>query len=314
MFSDIEASKNWEITEPVDKGWSSDRKYRIKTKDGKTLLLRISDIGQYDAKEREYRVIEKYSKLGFPMSMPIEFGVCNEGKNVYMLLSWVEGCDLETLLPKLSEEEQYLMGRQAGDILRKIHSVRPEPEEMPVQTKQAKKLYQLSRYEDSDLRIPDDEVAIRYVKDNIDKIWRKPPVYLHGDFHPGNLIYMKDGSIGVIDFNRWEIGDPYEEFYKLESFGTEISIPYCIGQVDAYFGDEIPEEFWSANAVYVAQASLFSIKWAEPFGQKDIDGMVRRAEAAFMDYDGFREIVPKWYTAEYRTRYGNKGLPDGRKP
>lgn len=295
MFLDIEISKNWETVKPVDKGWSSDRKYRIKTTDGEQLLLRVSDIAQYDDKSKEYHIIEKYSKLGFPMSMPVSFGVCNEGKNCYMLLSWVEGCDLEEMLPKLSEEEQYRLGRQAGEILRKIHSVPLEPGDMPKQTKREKKLTQLARYENSDLRIPDDETAIRYVKDNINQIWQQPPVYQHGDFHPGNLIYMADGSIGVIDFNRWEIGDPYEEFYKLESFGTEISIPYCIGQIDAYFGDNVPEDFWKANAVYVAQASLFSIKWAEPFGQKDIDGMVRRANTAFKDFNGFRRIVPKWY-------------------
>ena len=67
-------------------------------------------------------------------------------------------------------------------------------------------------------RVENDEDAISYVKNNIDLIWRKNPVYQHGDFHPGNLIYMPDGQIGVIDFNRWEVGDPYEEFYKLEIF------------------------------------------------------------------------------------------------
>ena len=298
MFSDIEISKGWKSVEPVDKGWSSDRKYRIQTEDGKKLLLRVSDIGSFDEKKKEYEIIGKYAKLGFPMSMPVAFDVCNEGKNVYMLLTWVEGCDLEEMLPKLPGEEQYRLGRQAGEILRKIHSVPLAPEDVPQKTKQEKKLTQLARYESSDLRIPGDETALQYVRDNIDQIWRQPPVYMHGDFHPGNLIYMADGSIGVIDFNRWEVGDPYEEFYKLESFGTEISIPYCIGQIDAYFQDNVPEEFWKANAVYVAQASLFSIKWAEPFGQKDIDGMVRRAETAFEDFDGFRRIIPKWYAKQ----------------
>ena len=73
----------------------------------------------------------------------------------------------------------------------------------------------------------------------------------------------------MIDFNRWEVGDPYKEFYKLESFARELSIPYCIGQIQAYFDDNIPEDFWSILAVYVAHASLFSIKWAEKFGQAD---------------------------------------------
>ena len=296
MFLDIEISEKWDTVEPVNKGWSSDRKYRILTRDGEKLLLRISDIAHFDEKKKEYEIIGKYAKLGFPMSMPVAFGACNEGKSVYMLLTWVEGSDLEEMLPKLSKEEQYRLGRQAGEILKKIHSVPLVPEDVPKQTKKEKKLTQLARYENSDLRISGDETALRYVKDNIDQIWRKAPVYTHGDFHPGNLIYMADGSIGVIDFNRWEVGDPYEEFYKLESFGTEISIPYCIGQIDAYFDDDVPEDFWKANAVYVAQASLFSIKWAEPFGQKDIDGMVRRAKAALEDFGGFRRIVPKWYS------------------
>ena len=54
------------------------------------------------------------------MSMPVEFGICNQNRNVYMILTWVEGQDLETVLQRLSENEQYLLGRQAGDILRKI--------------------------------------------------------------------------------------------------------------------------------------------------------------------------------------------------
>ena len=141
------------------------------------------------------------------------------------------------------------------------------------------------------------------MKENIDQIWKKPAVYMHGDYHPGNLIYQGDGTIGVIDFNRWEVGDPYEEFYKLESFGIECSIPYSVGQIDAYFDDDVPMDFWMANAVYVAHASLFSIKWAEKFGQPDIDNMTMRAKRALVNYDGFRRIIPAWYsdnTQKYR--------------
>lgn len=300
MFEDIKNSNTWETVERISKGWSSDRKFLIKTKDGKLLLLRISDAQQYSAKKKEYEIIEKYSKLGFPMSLPLDFGVCNEGKNVYMLLTWVEGKDLEEILPDLTENEQYQLGREAGTILRKIHSIEVNGEDIPKATKKAKKLLQLSCYEQSQVRIDGDEIAINYVQDNIDLIWKQKPVYMHGDYHPGNLIYTNGGSIGVIDFNRWEVGDPYEEFYKLESFGIENSIPYCIGQIDAYFDDQIPEDFWSTLAVYVAHASLYSIKWAEKFGQEDINRMVARCRMAFDDYEYFQRYIPKWYTDEYR--------------
>ena len=300
MFKDIKNSETWESIKKVSKGWSSDNKYFIKTKDGKCLLLRISDIEQYSIKQKEYEIIKKYSKLGINMSLPIDFGICNNAKNVDMLLTWVEGKDLEEILPTLTENEQYQLGREAGKILKKIHSIVVEEDDLPKDTKKPKKILQLSRYEDSKVRIDGDEIAINYVKENIDQIWRQKPVYMHGDYHPGNLIYTKEGAIGVIDFNRWEIGDPYEEFYKLESFGIENSIPYCIGQIDAYFDDEIPNDFWITLAVYVAHASLYSIKWAEKFGQEEIDGMVARCRMAFEDYEDFNTYIPKWYTDKYK--------------
>lgn len=294
-LSDIAGSQNWLQVKKINKGWSSDQKYLITANDGEQLLLRISDISQHDQKKKEYEMIVKFSSLGFPMSFPRAFGICNEGKSIYMLLTWVEGVDLESALTELSEEEQYRLGRKAGEILKKIHSISVPEAELPKETKRPKKLRQLERYEQSGVRIAGDEAVIRYVKENLGKLWVEPPVYLHGDFHPGNLILMPDGEIGVIDFNRWEIGDPYEEFYKLESFGVEVSVPYCVGQIEAYFEDHIPMKFWEALAVYVAHASLYSIKWAEKFGQSDIDGMVRRCLAAFDHYDEFRQVVPKWY-------------------
>ena len=141
------------------------------------------------------------------------------------------------------------------------------------------------------------------MKQNINKMWRKAPTYLHGDYHPGNLIYVQNESIGVIDFNRWEVGDPYEEFYKLESFGIEESVPYCVGQIDEYFNDAIPIDFWETLAVYVAHASLYSVKWAEEFGSAEIEGMKKRCEIAFENYNNFREVVPAWYDHTLRLKY-----------
>lgn len=303
MFG-ISNSENWLSCEKITKGWSSDEKYIIETNDEQKLLLRISDISVYEGKKKEFEIVQKYSKLGFAMSSPVDFGICNEGKSCYMLLTYVEGRDLEEALPTLTEKEQYLLGREAGKILRKIHSIPIDECDIPKETKQKRKLWQLSRYEESRyLRVANDETAIDFVKSNINLIWKENPVYQHGDFHPGNLIYMNDGKIGVIDFNRWEVSDPYEEFYKLESFGTEVSIPYSIGQIDAYFDDEIPNDFWSALAVYCAWSALFSIKWAEPFGQKDVDGMVERCHRAFENYNNFNSVVPKWYDGDLKKKY-----------
>ena len=177
---------------------------------------------------------------------------------------------------------------------------------MPLQTKRAKKLLQLEQYENSNVRMINDEAAVKFVKQNIQKIGKLAPVYLHKDFHSGNLIYTNNGEIGVIDFNRWEVGDPYEDFYKLESFGIEKSILYCVGQIDEYFNDKTPLDFWEILAVYVAHRSLYSIKWAEKFGNKQLEGMKKRCKATFANYDNFNKVVLSWYDKSLRLKYVNK--------
>jgi aminoglycoside phosphotransferase (APT) family kinase protein len=295
MFENIPGHDKWLIIEKIDRGWSDDLKYFIETIDHQKLILRTSNIQNYEVKKKEYEVIQKYAKLGFSMSLPVDFGVSTPDSIVYMLLTYVDGEDLETALPKLSEEKQYQIGREAGEILKKIHSIPIPIEELPKTSKVAKKLAQIERYEKSLVRIKNDERALQYIKDNIHKIWSKNPVYQHGDFHPGNLILTKDQKIGVIDFNRWEIGDPYEEFYKLESFATSISIPYSIGQIDGYFQDDIPNDFWEILSVYVAHAALYSIHWAEKFGEADILNMTQICIKSFEHFNNFETCIPNWY-------------------
>lgn len=295
MFEDILGFDKWRLLEKINRGWSDDVKYYIETYDNQKLLLRVSNIEKYEAKKKEYEVIQRYAELGFIMSQPLSFGVCNHNQNTYMLLTWIEGEDLELALPKLDSEQQYLLGREAGSILKKIHSLKVPEDEIPSITKIPKKRRQIQSYIESKVRIADDEEVIKFINENLDKLWSKPPVYQHGDFHPGNLILTPEGKIGVIDFNRWEIGDPYEEFYKLESFGTDFSIPYCRGQIDSYFKDQVPEDFWEILAIYVAHASLYSIKWAEKFGQDDIDHMIGICKKSLLHYDNFKKYIPSWY-------------------
>ncbi|MCL2774951.1 MAG: phosphotransferase [Oscillospiraceae bacterium] len=112
-------------SEPITKGWSEDKKYCVTTTDGAKYLLRISPISQYETKKLLLYMTEQIAALGIPMRVPAEFGICDEG--VYSIYSWIDGEDLETVLPKLSETEQYALGIQAGKILKRIHSI-PIPE------------------------------------------------------------------------------------------------------------------------------------------------------------------------------------------
>lgn len=121
--------ENWKIIKKIEKGWSSDSKFYIEDFEGNKLLLRISDVANYDDKYKEFQFIKKCNKLSFAMSQAMSFGFCNNKNNVYMLLTWVEGESLEYVLKNLSEKEQYKLGLQAGRILKSIHLLKVNPEE-----------------------------------------------------------------------------------------------------------------------------------------------------------------------------------------
>lgn len=296
LLIDIPQYKSWRKIEKINYGWSDDVKFYIKDQKGNKFLLRISNIDKLENKKKEFYIIQKYNQLHFEMSQAIDMGVCNSGQNVYMLLSWVEGQSLENVIETLNEQEQYQLGIKAGNILKAIHSIPVEPTDLPQIKRTEKKLMQLQRYENSRYRVLNDEVAIAYVKENIDLMSQSEPVYEHGDFHIGNMVYTPQKDVGIIDFNRWKCGDRYEEFYKLQSFIVDVSVAFSMGQLHGYFDGEPTMDFWKTQAVYVAHSALFSIGWAAKYGEEDIINMTRICYNTFRDYENFSLLIPKWYT------------------
>lgn len=106
---------------------------------------------------------------------------------------------------------------------------------------------------------------------------------------------LQNGQIFVIDFNRFDWGDPYEEFNRIV-WCAQCSPAFAAGQVRGYFGGEPREEFWRLLALYIASNTLSSLPWAIPFGQREIDTMLRQAQDVLRWYRGMREPVPLWYT------------------
>lgn len=67
--------------EPLHKGWSSDQKYYIETAEGRRLLLRIADSSEYSRKKTEFAMMGQVAALGVPMSRPVDFGICDNGRS-----------------------------------------------------------------------------------------------------------------------------------------------------------------------------------------------------------------------------------------
>lgn len=295
-FNDIPDSKHWVKIEFIEKGWSADKKYYIETDDGRKLVIRLGDISQYEKKKTEYEMMILISKLGIEMSQPIDFGTCASGKMIFILVSWLEGESAEDTLPKLGTIEQRNLGISAGKILKKIHTISAPIGSLDWETRITQKIEtKLSQYISCGYTIPNDERIMRFIRKNIKYLRDRPQTLQHGDYHPGNFVITSHKTLGVLDFNRADFGDPWEEFVRVATFSKDISIPFSVGQINEYFNNQVPELFFKLMALYSAIVAHFEIIWSIPFGQYEIEQSIARSKAIFEDYHGFETYIPVWY-------------------
>ena len=102
------------------------------------------------------------------------------------------------------------------------------------------------------------------------------------------------GRLVIIDFDRDDHGDPWEEFNRIV-WCAQARPAFASGMVDGYFDGDVPLEFWKLLALYISSNSLSSLPWAIPFGQEQIDVMVKQAAEIMQWYHNMENPVPEWY-------------------
>lgn len=299
IYNEIPDSCKWKTVEAINKGWSSDKKYYIQTTDGRELLLRISDIRQYGNKKQDFEAIKQLDKIDILMSRPIDFGICNNGQSVYSLLTWIKGEDAKTVLPALSNKEQYSLGVKAGKILRTIHQIPAVKNQMTWPERFNRKINRnITFYKACGISLEGADKIIEYIEQNRHLLENRPQCFQHGDYHVGNMIIAKSGELGIIDFDRLDSGDPWEEFNRI-TWCADISAAFASGRINGYFDHDVPALFFRLMALYIASIQLSSIPWAIQFGREEVNTALRQAENVLEWYDGFETYMPKWYVSTH---------------
>lgn len=278
---------------PITKGWSGDKKYSVIKEDGKKYLLRISPSEQYNRKKVEFEMMQQVAALGVPMCQPIEFGICDEG--VYSMQSWIEGKDAEEILAFLSDTEQYAYGLEAGRVMKKIHSVPFTSIQEDWDIRFNRKIdRKIQLYNNCPIKYDNGQVIIDYINANRHLLKGRPQCYQHGDYHIANMMIDNDGKLQIIDFDREDYGDPWEEFNRIV-WCAQKSPLFASGMVNGYFDNDVPIDFWRLLALYISSNTLSSVPWAIPFGQSEIDTMINQAKDILNWYDNMKNTVPTWY-------------------
>ena len=277
----------------IDKGWSGDKKYMAVTKDGEKFLYRVSGKETFPVKKAEFEMMKKLQPLSLPMCMPVEFGENEDG--VYSVQTWIEGSDAEEIVPTLSNKTQYDLGCESGNILRKIHSIpAPDAQEDWEARFNRKMDRKIEGYLACPIKAEGGEKFIEYINSHRHLIKNRPQTFQHGDYHIGNMMIDAEGKLFVIDFNRFDFGDPWEEFNRIVWCGQKAPA-FAAGMVDGYFEGNVPQKFWETLALYVSSNSLGSLPWAIPFGEGEIAVMLKQARDILTWYNGMSTVIPSWY-------------------
>lgn len=291
----IPNSETFAKIELINKGWSSDKKYYVETFDGRRLLLRIADVSEYEHNKKLYSMLKQISRQNISMSRPVDFGLCDDDRSVYQLLEWVDGEALESILPIISEAEQYAFGLKAGELLLEIHSV-PSLEGTKDwdETFNAMLHGEMETYRSrTELHCELGDTIIEFLHKKRDTLGVRPQVYIHGDYNPGNLIIMPSGELGVIDFCS-SFGDPYWDIFK-PSWRPNLFAHFFSGLIYGYFTREPDLNFWNAYTYYFAYGALLALAGPHWAGFHSLAEGKEVAQNILAWSDNFNNPIPVWY-------------------
>jgi aminoglycoside phosphotransferase (APT) family kinase protein len=290
---------------PIKKGYSSDLKYLIVTPSGKRYLARISptdDARAISSMRDQSNLLNELSHFSLYIPKPHQFQIDEDGRSCLLILDYIDGEDGEEALIKLSCEDQYRIGFQAGVELKKLHQFPAPPETPPwFMMKLRKHEWYCAEYSRNPVKTEGVNLdAIQhFITKYIHLMEGVRQTFQHDDYHPANLI-IRDGHLnGIIDFNRCDWGDPVHDFYKVALFTRNISISFAQGQVDGYCNGSPSYDFWSRYALYCAMSIIPDLVWSGKqsglTGPDELKHSFRRVRTMIGDHEGFSRIIPTWY-------------------
>jgi len=296
LLDEISLLKDYRELKRMNKGFSSDEKYCISLKNSdKKYMIRFFPISQFEDKEKDFALLKTIETYTTKAIKAIEIGKI-QGHG-YMVTTYMDGNDVEDELLVLTEKEQYQLGFEAGQELLNLHKIQaPKQIKSWYERKSLKHKKYVEAYLTSPIKIDQDEKILQFIDNHMSLMENRPNIFQHDDYHPSNLIVQEGKFKGIIDFGRYDWGDPIHEFLKIGIFTRNSSIPFSIGQIKGYFnGEEPSEEFWTLYSLYLAMCVFSTVVWTLKTIPEDMDNMLKRINIFLDDHRYFTNVKPCWY-------------------
>jgi len=279
----------------VEVGWSEDDKYRLATAAGVT-LLRVSPAEAYARKQAEFAQVARLHAASPAFPAAVEHGLSPDGAHCFVRYAWLEGTPALEMFPTLPEEARHELGCEAGRQLRLIHTL-PQSLTLDSHALIARKIEHRAReMQEQHLDFPGYTAMLAYLQANLDRLRGTPTCYRHGDYHLGNLLITDRAALRVIDFNRSDFGDPWEDFNRLFTFSRQTCPAFARGQLQGYFDGDPPEGFFAHALLYVLMDAAFGLLWARRYGDREIAVHHALVAQVMSDFDDLTSLYPRWWT------------------
>ncbi len=176
---------------------------------GDEMVIRLPKIGwAVENVDREYLWLPKIAPC-LPISVPLPVAKgqpTNEYPYPWSIYCWLEGNN-----PKVSSlQNPIALADELATFIRAMHSIDlangpPSNRGVPLIEKDLETRQALIKLEET-IDVP----FVTQIWENALKApqWSKPPVWIHGDLSPGNLLQVNGHLSAVIDFSMLGIGDP----------------------------------------------------------------------------------------------------------
>jgi len=198
----------------------------------------------------EYLLLEKLHQTKVPCAKPIHLDHSKEILDKdFMLMTYLEGT-IE--IPKIKNFG--FLNKMVG-ILKNIHNV--DTKILPTLPCRFDPTYDLFEF------LPNARInkELKAILKGYDTSYSGKPVLLHGDFWPGNILWIKDEISGVLDWEYAAIGDPVSD---LAVASLELKYDYGKRGVDRFLdlyskNFSIDQSRLSLWLIYVSASTLFFI-------------------------------------------------------
>jgi aminoglycoside phosphotransferase (APT) family kinase protein len=278
---------------PIEKGFSTEKKWQVIAEKG-MFLLRSSQSNILERKKEEFDLMSRLYRQGVKCNKPVHFFESTDKTTVYSLFSYLPGNDAEACINDTPRSQQYEMGVRAGKDLKSINSVTSDTRTW-YKRKWKKHNHYLKMYGEIDYRFDEDKKVQRFIEKNYNQIDSGPDLLQHDDFHLGNIIVNNNEYGGVLDFNRYDWGDPLHEFVKLEWFTWPVSKDFAKGQVKGYFKEHgIGEDDCLKISIYTAMSIFSTAVWTLKFFPETIGNIEQKITSILKHYRYFEKTIPDW--------------------